>query len=79
MRRVVVTGMGMLTPLACGVKASWDRLINGESGILAFVDKALIATLSFETRGERITAIYQVYNPDKLAHVGQADHDIRIT
>lgn len=42
--------------------------INGESGILAFADEALIATLSFETRGERITAIYQVYNPDKLAH-----------
>ncbi len=32
MRRVVVTGMGMLTPLACGVEASWSRLIKGESG-----------------------------------------------
>ena len=32
MKRVVVTGMGMLTPLACGVEPTWKRLINGESG-----------------------------------------------
>ena len=32
MRRVVVTGMGMLTPLGCGVDATWSRLIEGRSG-----------------------------------------------
>ncbi len=32
MRRVVVTGMGMVTPLACGVEETWSRLIDGQSG-----------------------------------------------
>ena len=33
MRRVVVTGLGMLTPLGNGVDVNWNRLINGYVGI----------------------------------------------
>ncbi len=32
MRRVVVTGLGMVTPLACGVEPTWKRILEGRSG-----------------------------------------------
>ncbi|TMJ53148.1 MAG: beta-ketoacyl-ACP synthase II, partial [Alphaproteobacteria bacterium] len=32
MRRVVVTGLGMVSPLACGVEPTWKRILGGESG-----------------------------------------------
>jgi 3-oxoacyl-[acyl-carrier-protein] synthase II len=33
MRRVVVTGLGLVTPLASSVESSWNKLIAGKSGI----------------------------------------------
>jgi 3-oxoacyl-[acyl-carrier-protein] synthase II len=32
MRRVVVTGLGMVSPLGCGVEPTWTRILNSESG-----------------------------------------------
>jgi 3-oxoacyl-[acyl-carrier-protein] synthase II len=32
MRRVVVTGLGMVSPLGCGVETTWQRILEGRSG-----------------------------------------------
>jgi len=66
MRRVVVTGMGMLTPLGCGVEPTWSRLIKGESGAKK-VDSFDVSDISAKVacmipRGDGSNA---TYNPDQ--------------
>ncbi|MBF0332985.1 MAG: beta-ketoacyl-ACP synthase II [Alphaproteobacteria bacterium] len=50
MRRVVVTGLGMITPLGYGVDANWRRLLNGESGI-RFIDTFDVSDLPAKIAG----------------------------
>lgn len=41
MKRVVVTGVGMISPLAVNVSETWERLLNSESGIKKIVSFAV--------------------------------------
>ncbi len=53
MRRVVVTGLGIVSPLATGIEETWSRLIAGESGagpITKFDASDLPCRIAFEVR-----------------------------
>lgn len=53
-RRVVITGLGLVTPLGIGVEKSWDALCNGDSGvskITLFDPKDLPAQIAAEIKG----------------------------
>jgi 3-oxoacyl-[acyl-carrier-protein] synthase II len=66
MRRVVVTGLGMVSPLASGVEASWSRLIAGQSGagpIHGFETSDLPCRIAMHVpRGDGTDA---TFNPDQ--------------
>src|ERR1700751_4272707 len=66
MRRVVVTGLGMVTPLACGVEATWRRLIDGESGV-SRVERFDVSDLTAQIAGQipRGDGSDGTYNPDQ--------------
>jgi len=66
MRRVVVTGLGMVTPLGCGVEATWKRLLAGESAarrIEKFNVEDIAAKIACQIpRGDGSNG---TYNPDQ--------------
>jgi len=67
MRRVVVTGMGLVTPLGLGLDHNWTRLTNGESGASAierFDVSDLLAKIAAQVpRGDGTNG---TFNPDNF-------------
>ncbi len=65
MRRVVITGLGLVTPLACGVEESWQRLLSGETGIKK-IDDFEVSDLSCQIAGviPRGDGSKGTFNPD---------------
>ncbi|HYW60065.1 MAG TPA: beta-ketoacyl-ACP synthase II [Xanthobacteraceae bacterium] len=66
MRRVVVTGLGMVTPLGCGVEHTWQRLTAGQSGV-ARVERFDVSDLPARIAGQvpRGDGSEGTYNPDQ--------------
>ena len=58
MRRVVVTGIGLITPLGTGKEKTWKALINGECGI----DK--ITAFDTAEHSVHIAAEVKDFNPE---------------
>src|SRR5271169_5203108 len=67
LRRVVVTGLGMLTPLACGVEPTWSKLIASESGINRLDDVLDVSDLPTKIGGRipRGNGSDGTYDPDR--------------
>ncbi|WP_330213891.1 beta-ketoacyl-ACP synthase II [Pseudomonas sp. Z18(2022)] len=61
-KRIVVTGMGAVTPLATGVEQTWKRLLAGESGIRRLPEE-LVGDLAISIGG-------QVLGRDQDPHAG---------
>jgi 3-oxoacyl-[acyl-carrier-protein] synthase II len=67
MRRVVVTGLGLVTPLASGVEETWSRLLGGQSGagpITLFDAQASGVTTTYACEVPRGDGANGTFNPD---------------
>jgi len=81
-RRVVVTGVGLITPLGIGVDASWKGLIEGRSGIrrITHFDPSVFVTqIAGEIEGfkpEDYIETKEVKKMDRFIHLAYAASDM---
>lgn len=67
-RRIVITGMGAVSPLGCGVETVWSRLLAGQSGIRA-LPQEIGAQLPVKIGGsvpDSITDPQAGFNPESV-------------
>ncbi|HEX2020719.1 MAG TPA: beta-ketoacyl-ACP synthase II [Aurantimonas sp.] len=66
MRRVVITGVGMVSPLGAGAGVTWKRLLNSESG-LKRIERVDVDDLACRIAGQipRGTGDDGTFNPDQ--------------
>ena len=82
-RRVVITGLGAITPLGLSIKSSWDSLINSKSGIKPLLQFSLenypvkvAASINESVEGgfdpEQIISKRDIKKMDRFIHLGIA-------
>ncbi len=77
-RRVVVTGIGMITPVGLDTETSWEGLINGKSGIgpiTQFEDKNIPTQIAGEIHGfepEKYIELKEIKKMDRFIHLAIA-------
>jgi 3-oxoacyl-[acyl-carrier-protein] synthase II len=67
-RRIVVTGMGMITPLGTGVARNWERMLRGESGVRR-IHRIDTTTLEVKIAGE-IVPLPEVPEDESVKQLG---------
>ena len=77
-RRVVITGLGMITPVGLDTESSWDGLISGKSGIgpiTQFDDKTIPTQIAGEIHGfepEKFIEPKEIKKMDRFIHLAIA-------